>query len=674
MTDPDPLSDAHAPDNVDPPAVPGRESGGRVLIADHDADARDHLRRLLATHHEVVTAADGDAALAAALAEPPDLIVSDLMMSGRDGLALLSALRADPATTSVPVLLLSARAGEDAAVQALAGGADDYLVKPFTALELLARVDAHLRLNRARRETERVKQRYLAARDVVLALQGSLLPESLPVLPGVRLAAHYLVAGSEQAAGGDWFDAVPLPDGRVALIAGDVVGHGARASAAMGQLRAVLTECLLEGHGVTDSLARLDRFVARVPYAAATTVCLAILDPDTGRVAYACSGHPPPLLVTAGGRANYLPANQGSPLGTAGGPPAEQVAWLKSGDVILLYTDGLVERPGRRLPAGLDELRAHAAQALFQGAGRASNAAAVERVCRLTMERMTSDGYDDDVSLIAAQLISPIPAPFEARLDAVPEILAGLRRDLGAWLGETGASDEDVWRVQLAVGEAVTNAIDHAYPGGTGRVLVEGYHDPDGRACFTVSDSGEWRAPPAEPDARGRGLIMIRACMDTVEVERSPHGTTVLMDRLLGRKPVFASAEEGPGAAPTTVRRPLRMELERAARPRLTVTGSIDAGTIDEFRRRLQIASRGGTLPLELDLAGVEVLASAGVQALHELAEQMAADHLAARLIAPPGCPARYVLQLTGLDHLLAPEPPVWEVPRQSGIADARTF
>lgn len=168
---------------------------------------------------------------------------------------------------------------------------------------------------------------------------------------------------------------------------------------------------------------------------------------------------------------------------------------------------------------------------------------------------------------------------------------------------------------------------------------------------------------------------MIRACMDTVEVERSEAGTTVLMDRLLGRKPVFASAaDDGPTLAPHAPERPLEVVVQQSARPLLTVRGSMDANTIDGFRRRLQAASRGGTLPVDLDLSGVEVLASAGVQALHELAEQMAADNLAARLIAPRGCPARYVLELTGLDHLLVAEPPVWEVPGQNGTTDSMTL
>ncbi len=124
--------------------------GGSVLIADDNADMRDYLQRLLQPHYQVTAVADGRAALDAARATVPDLIVSDVMMPEIDGLALVQALRADPRTAGVPVLLLSARAGQEAAVEGLAAGADDYLVKPFAARELLARVRASIDLTRMR--------------------------------------------------------------------------------------------------------------------------------------------------------------------------------------------------------------------------------------------------------------------------------------------------------------------------------------------------------------------------------------------------------------------------------------------------------------------------------------------------------------------------------------------
>jgi signal transduction histidine kinase/CheY-like chemotaxis protein len=140
----------HGPPAQDGPAAPG--AAGRVLVVDDNADMRDYLVRLLADRHLVRTAADGSAALAAVRSEPPDLVVCDVMMPGSDGMELVAALRADPATAPVPVLLLSARAGEEATAEGLAAGADDYLVKPFPAAELRARVAGHLRLGRLRRE------------------------------------------------------------------------------------------------------------------------------------------------------------------------------------------------------------------------------------------------------------------------------------------------------------------------------------------------------------------------------------------------------------------------------------------------------------------------------------------------------------------------------------------
>ncbi|MDP9430595.1 MAG: ATP-binding protein [Actinomycetota bacterium] len=142
-------------------------ASGRVLVADDNADMRGYLLRLLGPHYDVRAVADGRQALDAALTDPPDLVVSDVMMPEMDGMGLLAALRTEPRTARVPVVLLSARAGEEAAVEGLAAGADDYLVKPFSAQELLARVGAHLQLGRARRAAE---EQFTAMADLAPAL------------------------------------------------------------------------------------------------------------------------------------------------------------------------------------------------------------------------------------------------------------------------------------------------------------------------------------------------------------------------------------------------------------------------------------------------------------------------------------------------------------------------
>jgi PAS domain S-box-containing protein len=136
-------------------AAGARRNGGRILVADDNADMREYVRRLLSDRYEVETVGDGVAAFEAALARPPDLAIVDVMMPGQDGFALLGALRADQRLKTVPVIMLSARAGEESRVDGMRAGADDYLVKPFSARELVTRVGAHLEIARVRRGADR---------------------------------------------------------------------------------------------------------------------------------------------------------------------------------------------------------------------------------------------------------------------------------------------------------------------------------------------------------------------------------------------------------------------------------------------------------------------------------------------------------------------------------------
>ena len=157
-------SDAGDPQPVAPTVDP---DAGRILVVDDHADMRAYLVRLLGRTHRVDTAADGTAALAAAVADPPELVLADVSLPGLSGLELLTALRGDPRTSLVPVVLMSGRAGPEAAVEGLGAGADDYLVTPFSARELRARVDGRVALGRARREAER---RFRAMADSTPAL------------------------------------------------------------------------------------------------------------------------------------------------------------------------------------------------------------------------------------------------------------------------------------------------------------------------------------------------------------------------------------------------------------------------------------------------------------------------------------------------------------------------
>ena len=147
------------PSGADDPRSTATAPRPRVVVADDNADMREYIRRLLAGRYEVNAVADGQAALAVARADRPDLVLTDVMMPRLDGFGLLRELRADPQTAAIPVIMLSARAGEEARVDGIQSGADDYLVKPFSARELQARVSAHIELARARRAAAAADER-----------------------------------------------------------------------------------------------------------------------------------------------------------------------------------------------------------------------------------------------------------------------------------------------------------------------------------------------------------------------------------------------------------------------------------------------------------------------------------------------------------------------------------
>lgn len=161
-----------AADSVQAPHL--QTTSGRILLADDNADMRAYVKRLLGDNYQVQAVSNGRAALNAIRHNPPDLVLTDVMMPELDGFALLHELRADTKTSTIPVILLSARAGEDARIEGMQAGADDYMVKPFTARELLARVGAHLAMGRLRRETAEHERTLRAeAEKIAIALEAA---------------------------------------------------------------------------------------------------------------------------------------------------------------------------------------------------------------------------------------------------------------------------------------------------------------------------------------------------------------------------------------------------------------------------------------------------------------------------------------------------------------------
>ncbi len=524
-------------------------------------------------------------------------------------------------------------------------------------------------------QADDAERRAQDARDVVTALQEALLPVTLPVLPGARIAARYLVAARDQVAGGDWFDAVPRPDGSVALVVGDVVGHGVAASAAMGQLRAVLADALVTGCPPGEALARADSFAARTPRLRATTAALVVLDPATGELTYACCGQPPPLVVAADGATRFLADPGGGPLGT--GPPGSLAPMatdvLAPGELVLLYSDGLVERPHRSIADGLAELVQVAGDAAADRALPLGSAATpAERVCRLTVELLTRTGYDDDVTALAAHRLPEPVRPLHTEAATDRGGVRGLRRTLDRWLDDLDPAPDDRNAIELAVWEAVANAVDHAYPPGRpGPVRIDAALLPDGVLECRIADEGHWRDPPRGATHRGRGLLLAQQLVDAVHVHRSSDppdaagrsgtGTEVTLRHRLHR-PAMLGAEVGRGDEPPD-RSPFTVDAEPDAGPdadgttggvRLRVAGPVDVTTAEAFSRQLSAASRGGVLPVTVDLTAVSLLASAGVQVLHRIADQLAGHGSRLTLLAPPRSAARAVLDLV---HLAATDP-----------------
>jgi serine phosphatase RsbU (regulator of sigma subunit)/anti-sigma regulatory factor (Ser/Thr protein kinase) len=354
--------------------------------------------------------------------------------------------------------------------------------------------------------------------SVARTLQERLLPGRLPAVGGLELAARYIPSADDAHVGGDWYDVIPLDRGRVGMVMGDVVSHGVRAAAAMGQLRTALRAYAGEPGGPASVLARLNDFVRSDEDREMATVAYLILDTGSGVVEYALAGHPPPLVLRTGAEPRFLEGGRSAPVGVVvGGRFDEATDVLEAGDTLLLYTDGLVERRDEGLDASIARLAAAAAR----------ETTSAEALC----DRLTSDAgtREDDVAILVARRTDA--DRMELKVGAVPESLATMRRALRSWLLAAGADEDFTYDVLVAVGEAAANAVEHAYGPLDNDFTVAARRDgPD--AVVTVVDRGSWR--PSRGSNRGRGLTLMRELMDDVRVDSGDEGTVVTLRRRLG--------------------------------------------------------------------------------------------------------------------------------------------
>ncbi|MEV8432200.1 SpoIIE family protein phosphatase [Streptomyces sp. HUAS 31] len=302
----------------------------------------------------------------------------------------------------------------------------------------------------------------LYGREAYIAdeLQRTMLPETLPRPTGVRLASRYLPAAETARVGGDWYDAIPLPGSRVALVVGDVMGHSMTSAAIMGQLRT--TAQTLAGLDLPpqEVLHHLDEQAQRLGTDRMATCLYAVYDPVSHRITIANAGHPPPVLLHLGGRAEVLRVPAGAPIGV-GGVDFEAVELdAPAGATLLLYTDGLVESRLRDVWTGIEQLREKlAATAQLTGP---DHPPPLEALCDEVLDMLGPGDRDDDIALLAARFDGIAPSDvaywFLEPEDAAPGRARRLaRRALARW-----GLEELTDSVELLVSEVVTNAVRYA--------------------------------------------------------------------------------------------------------------------------------------------------------------------------------------------------------------------
>lgn len=346
--------------------------------------------------------------------------------------------------------------------------------------------------------------------EIAHTLQRSLLPASLPQVPGAEVAVRYLPGAEGVDVGGDFYDVIPLPSGRVGLVVGDVMGRGIRAAAVMGQLRAAVRSYSLEGHSPAALLTRLDRLVGTLEEGLLVTALYAEWDPARALVVCSVAGHLPPLLRLPDSAPSYLELDPGVPLGVGVQSYEEVEVALPAGALLLAYTDGLVEGPDLPVEDGMQRLAVAVADA--DDAMDACEAALAELRPRRANRR-----YDDDTALLALvtrpigtaasedkdgegersfDLPADTTSPARARM-LVTQVLTewGLER-----LHEPAA---------LLVSEVVTNGVRHA---GTGLRVTLNRPAPD-RVRISVTDWAPRVGVHVRPSSRdaegGRGLFLV---------------------------------------------------------------------------------------------------------------------------------------------------------------------
>jgi anti-sigma regulatory factor (Ser/Thr protein kinase) len=360
-----------------------------------------------------------------------------------------------------------------------------------------------------------------AGRTAAAALQRSLLPAQLPTVPGLEFASRY-VPGERVGVGGDWYDLFTLPSGGLGVVIGDVVGRGLGAAVVMSRLRSALRAYALDDGEPDNVLDKLDRKVQHFEPNVMATVLYATLEPSLERLRLSSAGHLPPVLALPSEPSVFLDMPIDIPLGLRIKRQRHtSTIELPPGTLMCFYTDGLVERRGNSVNAALERLRT----SVVSGPA--------ESVCAAVMSSLTSGDSppDDDIAVIT---MSRRHRPLELEVAAEAESLWKIRAKARRWLAEIGAAPQDVQRLLVAIGEACTNTVRHAYgPTGGGTVTVH-VELRSSDVIATIRDTGAWHPP--NNGNRGHGIPLMRRCVDHAHIDHRPTGTEVLIRHQLGRQ------------------------------------------------------------------------------------------------------------------------------------------
>ena len=361
-------------------------------------------------------------------------------------------------------------------------------------------------------------RRYSRERATALTLQRSLLPTGLSAPSSVEVRHRYLPGSKMIEVGGDWYESITLPGGRVALVVGDVAGHGVRAAVTMGRLRTAIRTLARLELPPAETLQQLDELMhdlgQREPHFA--TCVYAVFDAVSGRCEVASAGHLPPLLVSPDGKSEFLDVSPSPPLGIGSGPVQTRTFKIRDGSLLVLYTDGLVERRDADIDEGLTRLR--------ETFGPGSTSRPLEELCKATLAGVYADHQRDDIAVLVARLhrLAPdqhVTWKLASELTSARRARLLVRRRLRRW----GLTDL-IPTTELLASELVTNAVRYAHGAIALRLVREG-----GLVIEVQDDSA---ALPrlrhaTDEDERGRGLQVVSQLAEHWGARRTPAGKVV---------------------------------------------------------------------------------------------------------------------------------------------------